>query len=70
MTVLRRFALLFSAALGLGLVAGCDSQTTSSPPPPPTGAPPPVTATETPAKGGPISNPSLDSARVGTSPKK
>lgn len=64
-----RSTLYLVAAVGLGSLIGCGSDTMTTPPPPPAGtmAPPPSAGEM--KKAGVVSNASQDSARGGTAPQ-
>lgn len=67
--MIRRSVLLLAAAIGLGGIVGCGSETSNSPPPPAAGTMPPPPSAADLKKGGVASNPAYDSARGGTAPK-
>jgi len=72
--LIRSRALVLSVVmLSLGLVAGCQSETSTTPPPPPIGTPPPAAAVaqkdNTAKRVAPISDASKDTARGYRPPK-
>ncbi|MGA2700354.1 MAG: hypothetical protein ABSH35_04580 [Isosphaeraceae bacterium] len=72
--LIRSRALVLSVVmLSLGLVAGCESETSTTPPPPPIGTPPPAAAVakkdNTAKRVAPISDASKDTARGYRPPK-